>query len=111
MKLAANGARALSVHEELIYEIWLLDTEARNGGLSQYFCNRGLGQWQRCVAAASSDAIPSFFPFAERVAAFLRINPDPYLAIVSGGREAEDLYYEHQTAIVRDLRTAVESTL
>ena len=77
-----------SVHEELIYEIWLLDTEARNGGLSQYFCNRGLSQWQRCVAAASSDAIPSFFPFAERVAAFLRINPDPYLAIVSGGRKA-----------------------
>lgn len=42
-KLAA-GVGALSSEERLVFEVWLLDTEARNGGLSQYFANHGLGQ-------------------------------------------------------------------
>jgi hypothetical protein len=66
-KEAAFGHSSLSKQEQLILAIWLLDTEARNGGLSQYFANHGVEQWKKCVTLASPDVIPSFIPFAEAV--------------------------------------------
>lgn len=36
------NASSLTTMESAAYEIWLLDTEARNGGVSQYLCNHGL---------------------------------------------------------------------
>ena len=49
-KQAALGDSSLSKQDQLILAIWLLDTEARNGGLSQYFANHGVEQWEKCVA-------------------------------------------------------------
>jgi len=104
-KLASSSEAALTDRERLVYEIWLLDTEARNGGLSQYFCNCGLKQWNSCVALASAAALPSFPAFADRVNDLLRRDPDPYLAILNA--DADDLWYDHQTAVVSELRSAV----
>src|SRR5688572_12636211 len=99
------GGAVLSPDEQLVYEIWLLDTQARNGGLSQYFGNCGLEQWQRCVAAASARGLDSFAPFAERVGTLIAGARDPYKALIKRGRAADEVYYEHESRIVDELRT------
>jgi hypothetical protein len=100
----------LSVAESLVYEIWLLDTEARNGGLSQYFCNRGLAQWQSCVAAAKNAGLQAFAPFERELDAVIARSPDPYSAIRERGDAAEDLWFVHQHAVVQALRAYCAST-
>jgi hypothetical protein len=62
-KMASGGEAALTEKEKLIHEIWLLDTEARNGGLSQYFANWGLKQWERCHALATTWPGTEFLAF------------------------------------------------
>ena len=79
-KKAAHGRAALSEREKLIYEIWLLDTEARNGGSSQYFANWGMQQWEQCSALAMAFRMPSFPLFAKLLSDFLKGDPDPDLA-------------------------------
>ena len=106
-KEAALGDDSLSKQEHLILAIWLLDTEARNGGLSQYFANHGVEQWKECVTLASPDVIPSFTPFAEAVTVMLSGNPDPYLALIARDAEASDLYRSYQPSIVSELRQSV----
>jgi len=67
---ASDVETALRAREKLIYEIRFFDTEARNGGISQYFANRGMKQWEQCTAWPA----PSFSPFARRVADLLTGN-------------------------------------
>lgn len=83
----------LSPIEELVYEIWLLDTEARNGGLSQYFGNHGLEQWRRCVDSAASQGLVTFAPFVRSVDLLIAGSADPYRTLVSGDHDNEDLWY------------------
>src|SRR5262247_2179263 len=83
---------SLSPLDSLIHEIWLLDTEARNGGLSQYFANHGTAQWQSCTRAALAGLTPSFAPFAAEVDAMIRRSEDPYQAINKLGTAAEDTW-------------------
>ena len=98
----------LSTTDRVIYEIWLLDTEARNGGLSQYFANRGKPQWQSCCRAASMGMTPSFAPFAAEVDRILGNGRDPYEAINSRGRIAEELWEEYDVAVVSELKAACQ---
>ena len=109
VRMLGSAAEAmLTDRERLIYEIWLLDTEARNGGLSQYFCNAGIDQWNACVSLASS-ALPSFPAFAARVVMLLEQNPDPYLAILNAG--GDNLWDEYQEAVVSELRSITSPRL
>lgn len=108
-KKASEGEATLTEREKLIYEIWLLDTETRNGGLSQYFANWGLQQWERCHALATTWPLPSFSLFASGVSDILTGNADPSLALLSRDVEADKLYYAYQTSIVKELRESVES--
>ncbi|WP_133680728.1 DMP19 family protein [Paludibacterium purpuratum] len=96
-------AASLSPSEQIIYEIWLLDTETRNGGLSQYFGNRGPAQWQRCVAAANFANLSSFRLFAAEVGAFIDSSEDAYQAFVQQGADAENLWYKYQLPVVTEL--------
>jgi hypothetical protein len=112
-KRATSGEASLSKEEKLIYELWLLDTEVRRGGLSQYFASRGLEEWEHCVALVSG-AVPSFARFAERLGVLLRLDLDrtgPGLrASIASGAEANELYYESQIPIVTELRDVVRSS-
>jgi hypothetical protein len=99
----AAGATLLP-REQLFYEIWLLYIQARNGGLSQYFCNYGSEQWQRCVSAARAGGITSFHPFASGVNEMIAGARDPYKALIKRGAAADDLYYEYEATIVAELR-------
>ncbi len=101
----------LSSMEKLVYEIWLLDMQACNGGLSQYFCNCGLAQWKQCTAAVSAADLSKFAVFAQQVEQIIAGARDPYKAIIKAGRAAEDLYLDHQSSIVRELREFVGSRL
>ena len=105
-KIAAQGEAALTKREKLIHEIWLLDTETRNGGLSQYFANWGLAQWNECCSLPA-DSIPTFPAFAKHVFDLLKGHADPYEAMVAKEREADELYYSCQVSIVSELRDAV----
>ena len=100
------GGQTLSARDQLIYEIWLLDTESRNGGLSQYFANRGMSQWKSCVAAASSGSTPSFAGFATEVQSLIGGSGDPYEKLVSMGDAAEETWDRYKESIVRELKAS-----
>jgi len=95
---------ALTPIEGLIFEIWLLDTEARNGGLSQYFCNRGVEQWKSCKSAAHSLRLTTFSPFADAVDEMVSGESDVYEVINVNGIEAENLWYGYQETVVLQLK-------
>src|SRR5262249_18913933 len=103
---ARVAGAALPPLDELIYEIWLLDTEARNGGLSQYFANCGTVQWQSCTRASLAGLTPSFAPFAAEVDAMIDRSEDPYQAINTLGRVAEETWGRYDRAVVSELKAA-----
>src|SRR6185436_4212959 len=78
---AADSRDALDPRERLLYEVWLLDTEQRNGGISQYFGNRGLEQWD-ALSRLAAPALPSFARFAAKVNAVVGRSEDPYRAVI-----------------------------
>ena len=90
--------------EQIVYEIWALDTQTRNGGLSQYFCNYGLDRWRQCTVAASAVGLGSFGPFAEQVTLLIGGSKDPYKALIKKGRAGDDVYNSHSSRIVSELR-------
>jgi hypothetical protein len=104
LRKQVHDASSLTPREALIYEIWLLDTEARNGGLSQYFHNRGLEQWHSCVAAARVARLHTFFPFERTVGELIAGHADPYEALVRRGESAENLWYSFQEPVVAQLK-------
>lgn len=73
---AANGESTLDDRERLLYEVWLLDTEQRNGGISQYFCNHGLAQWDT-LSQLAIPTLASFASFAEKINAVVGRSTDP----------------------------------
>jgi hypothetical protein len=95
-----------SEEERLIYEIWLLDTEARNGGVSQYFCNGGLDQWRRCVLEASRGTVPSFAPFASQITRMIAGTTDPYEALIQLGSAPDDAWDGAKVAVVSELKAS-----
>ena len=95
--------QSLTPQETLLFEIWLLDTEARNGGLSQYFLNRGITQWLKCISAARDGGLSAFAPFVDATNAIIGSSSDPYDAINSAGDSAENLWYTYQPAVIKQL--------
>lgn len=109
-KRFANASN-LTTMESAVYEIWLLDTEARNGGVSQYFCNHGLQQWAACQTAAVAVGLSSFHAFADALNAIIGTAQDPYEVIRAQGDPAEDLWYSYQSAVVQELRGLYQNAL
>jgi hypothetical protein len=106
-KEAATGYNSLDGHEKLIYEIWLLDTEQRNGGVSQYFCNHGMSQWAALCSLATS-VLPPFAQFAEAVNQVVDQQSDPYDAIIGSDVDLDQLYDSHQIELVKELKAHVQ---
>jgi hypothetical protein len=106
---AANSRDALDAGERLLYELWLFDTEQRNGGVSQYFCNRGLEHWD-ALSRLATPALPCFSSFAAKVNEVVARSDDPYQAVIESDVHLDDWYDEHQTRLVDELRKAVRPT-
>lgn len=102
-KSVALGYFSLSPDERLLYEVWLFDTEARNGGVSQYFCNNGNEQWGTLCAAAMS-TLPSFPAFADSVNQVVAGQLDPYEAVIESGDALDDAYEAVQARLVSELK-------
>src|SRR5687768_14480667 len=69
-----------------LFELWLLDAEQSNGGVSQYFCNHGLKQWDT-LSSLARPAVASFEPFAVNVDEVIGRRPDPYRAIIESSED------------------------
>ncbi|WP_431258433.1 DMP19 family protein [Roseateles chitinivorans] len=100
----SSPGEKLSRKEDAMLRFWILDTEARNGGLSQYFRNHGQAEWVACMACAAALDLTTFVPFAAAVNALLAKHADPFLAIRSDGDEGEDLWFRHQPQVIRELK-------
>lgn len=87
-----------------IYEIWLLDTETRNGGVAQYFGNRGREQWRSLSTVAESRGFTSLTKFIQCVDSVVADAPEPYDVIVNSDVDLDGHYHSLQTAIVAELR-------
>lgn len=103
---ATNSHDALTARERLLYELWLFDTEQRNGGVAQYFDNRSLEQWDTFSGLAAL-ALPSFASFAVKVNAVVGGSEDPYQAVINSEVDLDAWYQEHQVRLVTELRSAV----
>jgi len=101
-KAAVAGVDALTPEERLVFEVWLFDTEQRNGGVAHYF-ERGREQWSSLCSVARNVLAP-FSDFAERVDAVVANAQEPYLAVIQSGGALDRAYEECQVALISALR-------
>ena len=101
-KAIAGGP--LSPIERLAREIWVFDMHARNGGVSQYFCNHGSERWQALKSAWLPEAVPGLGPVIAEVERVIAGGSDPYLATLSASPGVEGFYEAHQPSVLRELR-------
>ncbi len=102
---AANGPNSLDSRERLIYEVWLFDTEQRNGGVAQYFGNRGLDQWN-WLSKFASPVFASFVPFAIAIDRIVGHSSDPYQAVIDSGVDLDAHYDEFRVRLITELKAA-----
>lgn len=102
-KAAALGGASLTSDERLLREVWLFDTQIRNGGVSQYFGNWGNEQWATLCKGARP-TLPSFSEFAGMVDKIVVGQEDPYLSVIGAGDTLDRAYYAVQTRLVTELR-------
>ena len=105
---AANSRDVLDVRDRLLYEFWLFDTEQRNDGVSQYFCNRGLEQWET-FSRVAAPSLPSFPAFASKVNEVVSRSHDPYQAVIDSDVDLDGWYNHHQLRLVTELQIATGS--
>lgn len=101
-KAAGSKPPSLDEREQLLNEFSLFDTEQRNGGASQYFCNWGLERW-RTLSRLASSHLPSFPGFARGVDAVVGDSADPYAAILGSKTDLDAWYEKHQCSLVAEL--------
>lgn len=102
-KAASSDPPHLDHRERLLNEFSLFDTEQRNGGVSQYFCNWGLERW-RALSRLATPHLPSFAAFARGVDAVVGDSADPYAAVVASKMDLDTWYEKHQHSLVAELR-------
>jgi hypothetical protein len=103
-KAQASGRASLTDYDRAVHDLWLLDTEARNGGVSQFFCNWGREGWNRLVESCRCIKLPAFHEFAVVVAGVIGDVSDPYGAVLTSN--LDDVYGRSRSAIVAELRGA-----
>lgn len=110
-KSLAQGAASLTRAERLLGEIWLLDMETRNGGVSQFFCNHGLARWRSLCEAWSAEDVPSLGPIIAAIDRIIAGCDDPYVATLNASPGLEDLYECHQAPMKTELRRFAGATV
>ncbi len=108
-RTADFGWSALSEAEQLIHSIWVLDTEIRNGGLSQYFLNRGVDEWRRLRELSRKVGLLSFESFASHVDQMILASDDPYSAIQNAPDDFDEEYYAMQEHMIGEVRNLLEN--
>lgn len=106
-KITEQDLGSLSDAERLLYEIWLLDTEQRNGGVSQYFCNRGLAQWNSLSRLATA-TLASFASFATHVDKVVGTASDPYQAVTDSEVDLDGWYDKYRFSLIEELKATYQ---
>ncbi len=106
-KASLSGSPSLSPREQLLYEVWLFDTEQRNGGISQYFCNRTLNQW-RSLCDLAELLLPHFAQVASQVNQVIGGRSDPYDAVIHSDINLDAMYAASKVRLITALKAAVE---
>lgn len=102
-KAASSEPPLLDEREQLLNEFSLFDTEQRNGGVPQYFCNWGMERW-RTLARLAAPHLLSFPPLARRIDAIVGEPADPYSAVIESKTNLDVWYERHQAELVTELR-------
>lgn len=103
-KRIAQGAALLTPVERLIREVWLLDMEIRNGGLAQYFLNRGPGQWQTLREAWLPAEVPGLGPIITEIDRVIAGAEIPHVAAFEASPGIEERYEFLQEQVKLELR-------
>ena len=104
-QMADSDGTPISEFDRAVFEIWVLDTETRNGGVSQYFANRGLSRWHSLAQAAVTHNLPSLREFISAANIVVEgATTDLYDAVVCSDTDLDDIYKRLQTVIVAELR-------
>lgn len=98
----------LTPDEQLLYEVWLFDTQQRNGGISQYFCNYA-ERWPALRELAGA-RLPSFVGLARSIERALGSSTDPYEAITDSSARLDTEYGGIASAMVSELRAALRGS-
>jgi hypothetical protein len=104
---ALGGVEALTPIERLLYELWIFDMEQQNGGVSQYFCNQPIQEWNR-VSSLARPALPSFNVFASTVESVVGQSVDPYESVVDSSVNLDDLYEDIRVPLLLELQSLVQ---
>jgi hypothetical protein len=103
--MAAGGSDTLTPEERLIYEVWVFDTETRNGRVSQYFGNRGIARWRNLHAASEGWCLPKLKKFLDIVDRIIGEATDPETVAYRASPPIEETYwFSYQADIVKELR-------
>lgn len=102
-----NGYTALTSDQQLTYQVWLFDTEQRNGGVSQYFCNRGIEQWGELQQVAMPSS-PAFASFAALVNQVICNTTDAYKTILTSPTDLDAAYITRRAQIFEDIRNRLK---
>jgi hypothetical protein len=108
-KRLSHGIEALSPAERLVREFWILDLETRNGGVSQYFANRGVVQREALRGAWLANKVSGLSPIITEVERVIAGAPDLYRAALGAAPAIEAFYEAHRPRILEELR-ALEAT-
>ena len=103
-QMADSDGTPISGFDRTVYEIWVLDTETRNGGVAQYFGNRGLSQWRSLTQAVAPHHLPALREFILAADMVVEGAAAPYDAVLCSDPDLDDIYRRLQTAIVTELR-------
>src|ERR1051325_7522054 len=105
-KRLAEGDVSLSEIERLTREVWGFDIETLNGGVSQYFGNNGLRQWDEMRNAWLRHPGKSLGPIIAEVERVIAGADDPCRATFEASPYIEDFYYAHRMSLLAELRAA-----
>jgi hypothetical protein len=104
LKLMAEGPASLSLIERFLREVWILDIQTSNGGVSQFFCNYGLSHWNALKESWPSRDVPGLGPIIIEIDRVIAGAEDPYLATLDASPGIEDVYDVHSSRMKAELR-------
>jgi hypothetical protein len=97
---------ALTPVERLLYELWIFDLEQHNGGVSQYFCNHPIQQWNT-VSRLAQSFLSSFNAFALTVESVVGESADPYESVIDSDVNLDDRYEAIRIPLLLELQSLV----
>jgi hypothetical protein len=93
--------------DQLFREVWLFDTQYRNGGVSQYFSNYP-ERWCQLVQLTEV-FLPRFSPVTEAILRIVSNAKDPYAATLARDEELGAVYETHRAEALTRLKETMSA--